>query len=125
MIISRVYTPGQLYALGQLYIHGDLPPKWQGLNPASLVALVAMGLVRRAPAGDYALTEAGIKVFEAQVPPVDRLALVGAIKASIGLLRDGDADEAIALLQHALKEHEAVIAAPRQADHPSTRRVPA
>ena len=124
MIISRVYTPGQIYALGQLYIHGELPPKWDGLNPQSLVALVAMGLVRRTPAGDYVLAEAGIKAFEAQVSPADRFALVGAIHAAIGLLRDGLTDEALALLQHAVNEHKAAIAAPRPADHPTTRKAP-
>ena len=124
MIISRVYTPGQIYALGQLYIHGELPPKWEGLNPQSLVALVAMGLVRRTPAGDYVLAEAGLKVFEAQIPPADRFALVGAIHAAIGLLRDGLTDEALALLQHAVNEHKAAIAAPRPVDHPKTRKAP-
>ena len=124
MIISRVYTPGQLYALGQIYIHGELPLTWEGFNPQSLVALVAMGLVRRTPAADFVLTEAGLKVFEAQISPADRFALVGAMNAAVGLLREGLADEAIALLQHAVNEHKAAIAAPRPADHPKTRKAP-
>lgn len=94
----RRFSPGQMEALAFFYV-AHMAPVPEGINLGSVVALHAMGLLRHHPEDrTYSLTDAGIRAFQANSPPVDRDPLRVAIRSALVHLRRGQVQAAIQLL---------------------------